>query len=195
MGEPYIYEEYTLSAMVETDGQTISSRTVDLCYNSTLPSLYEIRATSYSREWFTLWKDGQPETGFYYYLPDVPMRFSASFTDSNGNRITDANAMEEVYVHVPRTDGVVTLKAEYNSSLNAWVTEEYKCGNNPPQNTWVSYTPAPRAWRLRRRIWSGRMPRRRMWTLSQRAMWRTTKRISKIWACPLPGMRTERRSP
>lgn len=50
--------------------------------------------------------------------------------------------MEEVYVHVPRADGVVTLKAEYDSSLNAWVTEEYKCGNNPPQNTSVSYTPA-----------------------------------------------------
>lgn len=142
LGEPYIYEEYTLSAMVETDGQTISSRTVDLCYNSTLPSLYEIRATDYMRYWITLWKDGQAETGYYFYMPNIPMRFSASFTDSNGNRITDANAMEEVYVHVPRTDGVVTLKAEYNSSLNAWVTEEYKCGNNPPQNTWVSYTPA-----------------------------------------------------
>ncbi|MCQ5202415.1 chitobiase/beta-hexosaminidase C-terminal domain-containing protein [Mordavella massiliensis] len=142
LGEPYIYEEYTLSAMVETDGQTISSRTVDLCYNSTLPSLYEILATDYRKYWFTLWKDGQAETGYYYYMPNTPMRFSASFTDSNGNRITDANAMEEVYVHVPRSDGVVTLKAEYDSSLNAWVTEEYKCGNNPPQNTWVSYTPA-----------------------------------------------------
>ena len=43
---------------------------------------------------------------------------------------------------MPRADGVVTLKAEYDSSLNAWVTEEYKCGNNPPQNTSVSYTPA-----------------------------------------------------
>lgn len=142
LGEPYIYEEYTLSAMVETDGQTISSRTVDLCYNSTLPSLYEILATDYRKYWFTLWKDGQAETGYYYYMPNTPMRFAASFTDSNGNRITDANAMEEVYVHVPRSDGVVTLKAEYDSSLNAWVTEEYKCGNNPPQNTWVSYTPA-----------------------------------------------------
>lgn len=142
LGEPYIYEEYTLSAMVETDGQTISSRTVDLCYNSTLPSLYEIRATDYRKQWFTLWKDGQAETGFYYYMPNTPMSFSASFTDSNGNRITDANAMEEVYVHVPRADGVVTMKAEYDSSLNAWVTGEYKCGNNPPQNTWVSYTPA-----------------------------------------------------
>lgn len=142
LGEPYIYEEYTLSAMVETDGQTISSRTVDLCYNSTLPSLYEIRAENYNWNWFTLWTDGQAEIGYYYYMPNIPMRFSASFTDSNGNRITDANAMEEVYVHVPRADGVVTLKAEYDSSLNAWVTEKYKCGNNPPQNTWVSYTPA-----------------------------------------------------
>ena len=142
LGEPYIYEEYTLSAMVETDGQTISSRTVDFCYNSTLPSLYEIRATNYLRKWFTLWKDGQAETGFYYYMPNIPMRFSASFTDSNGNLITDANAMEEVYVHVPRADGVVTMKADYDSSLKAWVTGEYKCGNNPPQNTWVSYTPA-----------------------------------------------------
>ena len=141
LGEPYIYEEYTLSAMVETDGQTISSRTVDLCYNSPCPACMRSARQVIRENGSLCGRTGsrRPVSIIICQMFQCVFRFLyGQQRQPDYRRERHGGGLRPC----ARTDGVVTLKAEYNSSLNAWVTEEYKCGNNPPQNTWVSYTPA-----------------------------------------------------
>lgn len=135
-------EVHTVSAVAEKDGQTVSSDVMYVYYNASMPVLAKIELTDYQHYWKNMWSvaTGVPtNASYYYYLPQTPMQYRLTFT--TGGQPSKEGDLETVRVCLPRTDDVVELEATYKGN-GQWVTEPYRCGNNPPVDAWVEYNPA-----------------------------------------------------
>ena len=136
----YSWEEHQVGAVVTVGDNTYTATEKTVIFTPGLPSLSKIEITDQSGYYVTLWdNDNEIFRGYYYYAISGATRFRLTFRDGSGTPA--ASAVENVIVHVPRSDQDAELKATYNSTEKAWVTEAYYCGNNPPVGAWVEYTP------------------------------------------------------
>ena len=146
LNDPYSWEEHQVGAVVTAGGSTYTAVEKAVIFTPGLPALDKIYVMNYAKSDELLWDNGTGAyRGYWYYLPDRPIKYTVTFAagnaDGTGTPVTDGNAVSDVIVHVPRSDRDVELKAAYDSGKQAWVTEEYYCGNNPPTGVWVEYTP------------------------------------------------------